>query len=103
MLQGVLDAAERLAAVGLPPGSRVRAFFLKAPHSFSEVAAKSEVSRDSIVKLCQLIFYSALLSRRETMGRHGARLCKPAGMIKWSCSRTVDTTAAAHGTRQPEP
>ena len=60
MLQGVLDAAERLAAVGLPPGSRVRAFFLKAPHSFSEVAAKSEVSRDSIVKLCQLIFCSAL-------------------------------------------
>ena len=94
MLQGVLDAAERLAALGLPLGSRVRAFFLKAPHSFSEVAAKSEVSRDSIVKLCHLIFCTALglqgRGARECECRNASStlklsFCRPAG--RSTCSR----------------
>ena len=70
MPEGVLDAAELRIAVGCPLGSRVRTFALKAPDSFSEVAAISVVSRDSTVKLCQLNFCSALgLQGRGARGR----------------------------------
>ena len=43
MLQGVLDAAERLAAVIHPLGSRVMAFSLKASHFISEVVSGEDL------------------------------------------------------------
>ena len=95
MLQGVLDAAERLAAVGLPPGSRVRAFFLKAPHSFSEVAANSVASRDNSAlglqghgaHVCDEGLF-ALETSVFWWTRLTARLCRPAG---WPAGRTASS------------
>ena len=103
MHQGVLDAAVRLAAVGHPPGSRGRAFFLEAPHSFSEVAANGVAARDSSVLELRQPGVRAREKGRMALSRWKrgtARFCKPVGGSSRTKNRLQPTEGPCRSRRK---